>query len=241
MTVHEAAQIYVDLVHLEELLAPDQDQARQEVGALRSKYHDLFTQTLRETGIACADRYEATQRAFELVASNADNRGDFYTTGDGRQYEIRRSLSWQLRPQGGFLSCCFFVRPVSSTGFNPRWIPFVIGCDLFIGGEVYVNREDHIPEELAPLTIQWLLEEAGEPPIGYSYRGVFKQKGLRHRRGQAEDPRFGEQACPTLPHVVEQMRHTLLTAKERGRQRQIGFCPSGSEFWTQESEIVQPV
>ncbi|MDP3722031.1 MAG: hypothetical protein Q8R91_00840 [Candidatus Omnitrophota bacterium] len=68
MTLKEAAQIYVDLVELEKSLEPDQHQARQEVSALRSKYHDLFTEALRETGIECADRFEATSRAFELIA-----------------------------------------------------------------------------------------------------------------------------------------------------------------------------
>lgn len=70
MTIHEAAQIYVDLVHLEESLAPDQHQARQEVSALRSKYHDLFADTLRAAGISCADRFEAARRAFELVGES---------------------------------------------------------------------------------------------------------------------------------------------------------------------------
>lgn len=69
MTLKEAAQIYVDLVRLEESLAPDQHQARQEVSALRSKYHDLFAQALRTSGIPCADRFEAASRAFDLAAS----------------------------------------------------------------------------------------------------------------------------------------------------------------------------
>ena len=68
MTLQEAAQVDVDLIGLEESLAPDQHQAKQEVSALRSKYHDLFSQALRESGISCADRFEATSRAFELVA-----------------------------------------------------------------------------------------------------------------------------------------------------------------------------
>ena len=68
MTPREAAQIYVDLVRLEESLSQDQWQARQEVGILRSKYHDFLTQALRESGVVCADRFEATRRAFELVA-----------------------------------------------------------------------------------------------------------------------------------------------------------------------------
>ena len=69
MTLQEAARIYVDLVHLEESLAPDQHQAKQEVSGLRSKYHDVFTQALRESGISCADRFEATARAFELIST----------------------------------------------------------------------------------------------------------------------------------------------------------------------------
>jgi hypothetical protein len=68
MTVKEAAQIYVDLVRLEESLAPDQRQAREEVTILRSKYHDLFAQALREAGIPCTDRFEAASRAFEITA-----------------------------------------------------------------------------------------------------------------------------------------------------------------------------
>lgn len=71
MTLKEAAQIYVDLVRLEESLAPDQWQAKQEVTALRSKYHDLFADVLRQAGIPCVDRFEAAQRAFELVGERA--------------------------------------------------------------------------------------------------------------------------------------------------------------------------
>lgn len=85
MTLKEAAQIYVDLIHLEESLAPDQHQAKQEVTALRSKYHDLFTQVLRSEGIACVDRFEATSRAMELVG--------FYNF-----LEVAKDLSAQLAP-----------------------------------------------------------------------------------------------------------------------------------------------
>lgn len=67
MTPREIAQIYVDLVRLEEALGPDQYQAREEVTLLRSKYHDLLTDTFRQAGISCADRFEATRKAFELV------------------------------------------------------------------------------------------------------------------------------------------------------------------------------
>ena len=68
MTPREVATIYVDLVRLEESLAPDQWQAREEVTLLRSKYHDLLSDVFRQAGIPVADRFEATRKAFELVA-----------------------------------------------------------------------------------------------------------------------------------------------------------------------------
>lgn len=74
MTLQEAAQIYIDLIHLEQSFGPDQEQARQEAGYLRSKYHDLFTDLLRASGVGCADRFEATQRAFKLVSSHPQLR-----------------------------------------------------------------------------------------------------------------------------------------------------------------------
>jgi len=67
MTLKEAAQVYIDLIKLEESLTPDQEQARQEVTALRSKYHDLFSDLLRASGVKFSDRFEATRRAYELV------------------------------------------------------------------------------------------------------------------------------------------------------------------------------
>lgn len=81
MTVNEAAQMYVDLVRLEESLAPDALQARQEVSLLRSKYHDLLTEALKSAGIHCADRFEATQRAFDLVADNIRKASEWVSSG----------------------------------------------------------------------------------------------------------------------------------------------------------------
>ena len=71
MTPQEIAQIYVDLVRLEESLGSDQYQAREEVTLLRSKYHDLLTDIFRRSGISCTDRFEATRKAFELVAESS--------------------------------------------------------------------------------------------------------------------------------------------------------------------------
>ena len=71
MSPREIAQIYIDLVRLEESLGPDQYQAREEVTLLRSKYHDLLTDIFRQAGISCADRFEATRKAFELVSESS--------------------------------------------------------------------------------------------------------------------------------------------------------------------------
>jgi hypothetical protein len=71
MSPREIAQIYVDLVRLEESLGPDQYQAREEVTLLRSKYHDLLADIFRQAGISCADRFEATRKAFELVSESS--------------------------------------------------------------------------------------------------------------------------------------------------------------------------
>ena len=73
MTPREIAQVYVDLVRLEEALSPDQWQARQEVTTLRSKYHDLLTDAFRQAGIPIVDRFDATRKAFELVREPAPN------------------------------------------------------------------------------------------------------------------------------------------------------------------------
>ena len=70
MTPREIAQVYVDIVRLEESLGPDQWQAKQEINALRSKYHDQLTDIFRWDGIVCADRFEAARKAFELVADS---------------------------------------------------------------------------------------------------------------------------------------------------------------------------
>lgn len=74
MTLREAAQIYVDLVRLEQSLLPDDWQGHQELSVLRSKYHDLLGKAFRRAGIACSDRFEATRRAFELVGDSQGSK-----------------------------------------------------------------------------------------------------------------------------------------------------------------------
>ena len=164
---------------------------------------------------------------------NASDRGHVYTTVNGRQYRMVKKFDWALPPNGGPIDCKWLVFCQN----RERPILFSIGCEILFGGEIYVNREDKIPEGLATLTIQWLLEEAGEPPVDCLYCGVFTREGLQHRLGQPKDQQFGEDVCRTLRDVVEQVRSNLSEAKKRGRQ--IGFHSLRSEFWTHKSEIAQ--
>jgi len=238
MTLKEAAQIYVDLVRLEESLAPDQQQAKQEVSALRSKYHDLFSEALREAGIECADRFEATERALELVTcSELTARDNFeYATADGRRYRIEKSMGWHEPsevPRGAPHVYCKWHAISYDSSQASIW--FKIGCNCFFD-RVY-NRPGEMPKELAIWTVLWLLED-GVPPGGSSYRGVFEEQGLRHTARGAVDDQFGRTRCPTLPNLVERVMCKRMEARAVGSQRQIG---SGRprEFWTLEHHPAQ--
>lgn len=67
MTLLEIAQIYTDLVSLDDQIPEDEHVSKDEVGALRSKYHQLFMDRLREDGIQFSDRFDAMHIAFEMV------------------------------------------------------------------------------------------------------------------------------------------------------------------------------
>jgi len=67
MTLYEVAQIYTDLVSMDTEIPEAEYIAKDEVGALRSKYHQLFMDKLREEGVDYSDRFDATNIAFSLV------------------------------------------------------------------------------------------------------------------------------------------------------------------------------
>ena len=67
MTLIEIAQIYTDLVKLEKEI-PEQDcHAKDRANALRTKYHELLMEKMKEEGIPFSDRFDATNKAFEIV------------------------------------------------------------------------------------------------------------------------------------------------------------------------------
>lgn len=67
MTLHEIAQIYTDLVLKEDQIPDDEHVTKQEINELRSKYHQILMDKLREEGIDFADRFEAMNIAFEII------------------------------------------------------------------------------------------------------------------------------------------------------------------------------
>ena len=69
MTLLEIAQIYTDLVRTEENIPASEHISKEEFNILRSKYHQIFMDKLREEGIDFTDRFEAMNIAFEIIKS----------------------------------------------------------------------------------------------------------------------------------------------------------------------------
>jgi hypothetical protein len=67
MTLFDIAQIYTELVEIDNSIPESEFIAKDEVGALRSKYHQLFMDKLQEEGIEYSDRFDAMNKAFELI------------------------------------------------------------------------------------------------------------------------------------------------------------------------------
>ena len=67
MSLIEIAQIYVDLVRLEKEIPAEENHAKDQANALRTKYHELLMEKMREEKIDFADRFDAMNKAFEIV------------------------------------------------------------------------------------------------------------------------------------------------------------------------------
>lgn len=67
MRLAEIAQIYVDLVRLEKEIPSEEHIAKDQANALRTKYHELLMQKMREEKIDFSDRFDAMNKAFEIV------------------------------------------------------------------------------------------------------------------------------------------------------------------------------
>jgi hypothetical protein len=67
MSLVEVARIYTDLVNAEKEIPEEEYHAKDRINALRTKYHQLLMDKMREEGINFSDRFDATHKAFEIV------------------------------------------------------------------------------------------------------------------------------------------------------------------------------
>ncbi|OGW84742.1 MAG: hypothetical protein A3C35_01245 [Omnitrophica bacterium RIFCSPHIGHO2_02_FULL_46_11] len=67
MTLVEIAQIYTDLVRLDDQTPTEEYQTKDRINALRTKYHQMLMDKMREESIYFSDRFDATQKAFEII------------------------------------------------------------------------------------------------------------------------------------------------------------------------------
>ncbi len=67
MNAHEIAQIYIDLVNAEKEIPEEEHCAKDQINALRTKYHNILMDQMREEGIEFLDRFDATRKAYDLI------------------------------------------------------------------------------------------------------------------------------------------------------------------------------
>lgn len=67
MTLVEIAYIYTDLVKAEREIPANEHKAKDEVNALRTKYHEMLMDKMREEGVEFSDRFDAMDKAFEII------------------------------------------------------------------------------------------------------------------------------------------------------------------------------
>lgn len=71
MTLVEVARIYTDLVKAEREIPKEEYHAKDQMNALRTKYHELLMAKMREERIQFSDRFDATNKAFQLIQETA--------------------------------------------------------------------------------------------------------------------------------------------------------------------------
>ena len=71
MSLVEIAKIYVDLVMAEREIPEEEYHAKDQINALRTKYHEVLMAKMKEEGIDFSDRFDATNKAFELIKEKA--------------------------------------------------------------------------------------------------------------------------------------------------------------------------
>ena len=67
MTLLEIARIYTDLVTADDHIPESEHNAKEEINTLRTQYHQLLMDKMREEGIEFSDRFDAMHIAFDLI------------------------------------------------------------------------------------------------------------------------------------------------------------------------------
>lgn len=69
MNLIEIAKIYTDLVKAEMEIPEEEYRTKDQINALRTKYHQILMEKMKEEGIDFSDRFDAMNKAFELIHS----------------------------------------------------------------------------------------------------------------------------------------------------------------------------
>ena len=72
MNLIEIAQIYTNLVKAEREIPEQEYRAKDQINALRTKYHQLLMEKMQQEGIPFSDRFDAANKAFELINQASD-------------------------------------------------------------------------------------------------------------------------------------------------------------------------
>jgi hypothetical protein len=67
MNLIEIAKIYTDLVKAEMEIPEEEYHAQNQINALRTKYHQILMEKMKEGGLHFLDRFDATNKAFDLI------------------------------------------------------------------------------------------------------------------------------------------------------------------------------
>ncbi|MFC1763078.1 hypothetical protein ACFL6U_13480 [Planctomycetota bacterium] len=67
MKLLEIAQIYTDLVNADDAIPDSEYHAKDIIGALRTKYHNLLMDQMQIAGVEFIDRFDAAHLAFDIV------------------------------------------------------------------------------------------------------------------------------------------------------------------------------
>lgn len=74
MNLKDLAQIYTDLVRAEKEIPEEELRAKEEINALRTKYHEMLMEKMREEKVEFFDRYDATRKAFEILQNQKGHK-----------------------------------------------------------------------------------------------------------------------------------------------------------------------